>query len=38
MKKSLSVILKWVPYLFNEEFFKWFDFREWDRLKGVLKK
>jgi len=25
------------PYSFNEEFFKWFDFKEWDRLKGVLK-
>ena len=25
------------PYSFNEEFFKWFDFREWDRLKGVFK-
>ena len=25
------------PYSFNEEFFKWFDFREWDKLKGVFK-
>ena len=25
------------PYAFNEEFFKWFDFKEWDRLKGVFK-
>ena len=25
------------PYSFNEEFFKWFDFKEWDRLKGVFK-
>ena len=26
------------PYSFNEEFFKWFDFKEWDRLKGVFKR
>ena len=25
------------PYSFNEEFFRWFDFKEWDRLKGVFK-
>ncbi|MDC0052607.1 hypothetical protein OAJ34_02255 [Candidatus Nitrosopelagicus sp.] len=25
------------PYSFNDEFFKWFDFKEWDRLKGVFK-
>ena len=25
------------PYSFNEEFFKWFDFKEWDKLKGVFK-
>ena len=25
------------PYSFNDEFFKWFDYREWDRLKGVFK-
>ncbi len=25
------------PYAFNEEFFKWFEFKEWDRLKGIFK-
>ena len=25
------------PYSFNDEFFKWFDYKEWDRLKGVFK-
>ena len=25
------------PYSFNEEFFKWFEFKEWDRLKGIFK-
>ena len=25
------------PYSFNSEFFKWFDFKEWDKLKGVFK-
>ena len=25
------------PYSFNEEFFKWFNYKEWDRLKGVFK-
>ena len=25
------------PYSFNGEFFKWFDYKEWDKLKGVFK-
>jgi len=25
------------PYSFNDEFFKWFDYKEWDKLKGVFK-
>ena len=25
------------PYAFNDEFFKWFEYKEWDRLKGIFK-
>ena len=26
-----------IPLAFNEEFFKWFDFRRWDKFKFILK-
>jgi len=26
-----------IPLTFNEEFFKWFDYRRWDKMKGVFK-
>ena len=35
--KFVSLIEIPFPYTFNDEFFKWFDFKEWDRLKGVFK-
>ena len=25
------------PYAFNSEFFKWFEYKEWDKLKGIFK-
>ena len=25
------------PYSFNEEFFKWFEFREWEKVKHIIK-
>ena len=25
------------PYAFNDEFFKWFEYKEWERLKGIFK-
>ena len=26
-----------IPLAFNEEFFKWFDYRRWEKMKGVFK-
>ena len=26
-----------IPLAFNEEFFKWFDFRRWEKMKAVFK-
>lgn len=26
-----------IPLTFNEEFFKWFDYRRWEKMKGVFK-
>ena len=25
------------PYAFNDEFFKWFEYKEWEKLKGIFK-
>ena len=35
--KFVSYIELPFPYQFDQEFFKWFDYKEWDRLKGILK-
>ena len=35
--KFVSLIEIPFPYTFNDEFFKWFEFKEWDRLKGIFK-
>ena len=35
--KYVSMVDIPIPYSFNEEFFKWFEFKEWDRLKGIFK-
>lgn len=36
-EKFVSHLEIFFPYSFNDEFFKWFDYKEWDRLKGVFK-
>ena len=36
-EKFVSHLEIFFPYSFNSEFFKWFDFKEWDKLKGVFK-
>ena len=35
--KFVSLIEIPFPYTFNDEFFKWFEYKEWDRLKGIFK-
>ena len=35
--KFVSFINIPFPYAFNSEFFKWFEYKEWDRLKGIFK-
>ncbi len=35
--KFVSRLEIFFPYQFNEEFFQWFNFREWEKLKGVFK-
>jgi hypothetical protein len=35
--KFVSFIEIPFPYSFNDEFFKWFEYKEWDRLKGIFK-
>ena len=35
--KFVSFINVPFPYPFNGEFFKWFEYKEWDRLKGIFK-
>ena len=35
--KFVSLIEISFPYAFNTEFFKWFEYKEWDRLKGIFK-
>ena len=35
--KFVSLIEIPFPYAFNDEFFKWFEYKEWDRLKGIFK-
>ena len=35
--KFVSFIEIPFPYAFNDEFFKWFEYKEWDRLKGIFK-
>ena len=35
--KFVSLIEIPFPYAFNVEFFKWFEYKEWDRLKGIFK-
>ena len=33
----VSVIIITIPVQFSEEFFKWFEFRSWERVKSLLK-
>ena len=35
--KFVSFIEIPFPYAFNDEFFKWFEYKEWERLKGIFK-
>ena len=35
--KYVSMVDIPIPYSFNEEFFKWFEYKEWDRVKGIFK-
>ena len=35
--KFVSLVEISFPYEFNAEFFKWFEYKEWDRLKGIFK-
>jgi len=35
--KYVSMIDMPIPYSFNEEFFKWFEYKEWERVKGIFK-
>ena len=35
--KFVSFINIPFPYAFNSEFFKWFEYKEWDKLKGIFK-
>jgi len=34
----VSILNVPIPLAFSEEFFKWFDFRRWDKFKFILKK
>jgi hypothetical protein len=33
----VSVLRLWIPLEFNEEFFKWFEYRRWDKVKFMFK-
>ena len=35
--KYVSMIDMPIPYSFNEEFFKWFEYKEWEKVKGIFK-
>ena len=35
--KYVSIIDIPIPYEFNEEFFNWFEYKEWEKLKGIFK-
>ena len=35
--KYVSLVEIPIPYSFNEEFFKWFEYKEWERVKGIFK-
>ena len=35
--KYVSMIDMPIPYSFNEEFFKWFEYKQWERVKGIFK-
>ena len=35
--KFVSFIEIPFPYAFNDEFFKWFEYKEWERLKAIFK-
>ena len=35
--KYVSMVDIPIPYSFNEEFFKWFEYKEWDKVKGIFK-
>ena len=35
--KFVSLIEIPFPYPFNDEFFKWFEYKEWERLKAIFK-
>ena len=36
-EKYVSVVEIPIPYSFNQEFFKWFEYKEWERVKGIFK-
>ena len=33
----VSALTITIPFQFNEEFFKWFEFKEWERVKSIIK-
>ena len=35
--KFVSMINVPIPYSFDEEFFKWFEYKEWEKVKGIFK-
>ncbi len=35
--KYVSMVEIPIPYSFNEEFFKWFEYKQWERVKGIFK-
>lgn len=36
-EECVSALTITIPLPFSEEFFKWFEFREWDKLKHIIK-
>jgi hypothetical protein len=33
----VSVIIITIPVQFSEEFFKWFEFKRWEKIKSIIK-
>ena len=36
-EECVSALTITIPLPFSEEFFKWFEFREWDKVKHIIK-